>query len=53
MPVDGPDEAVRVANDSDYGLSAEVFSEDVPAALEEFTELRWITVQWLKRDYPI
>ena len=34
--VDGgrPDEAVRVANDSEYGLSAAVFSENVPAALE-------------------
>ncbi|HUA04190.1 MAG TPA: aldehyde dehydrogenase [Solirubrobacteraceae bacterium] len=96
MPVDGPEEAVRVANDSEYGLSASVFSENVPealelaqriesgichvndttvhdepqmpfggvkasgfgrfggrAALEEFTELRWITVQSLKRDYPI
>jgi len=96
LPVDGPDEAVRVANDSEYGLSAAVFSENVPAALElaqriesgichvndttvhdepqmpfggvkasgfgrfggraaleEFTELRWISVQSLKRDYPI
>ncbi len=96
MSVDGPDEAVRVANDSDYGLSAAVFSENVPAALElaqriesgichindttvhdepqmpfggvkasgygrfggraaleEFTELRWITVQELPRHYPI
>jgi len=96
MPVEGPDEAVRVANDSEYGLSAAVFSEDVPralelaqriesgichvndttvqdepqmpfggvkasgfgrfggrAALEEFTELRWITVQELPRQYPI
>jgi len=34
MPVDRPDEAVRVANDSEYGLSAAVFSEDVPRALE-------------------
>ncbi len=96
MPVDGVDEAVRVANDSEYGLSAAVFSKDVPAALElaqriesgichindttvqdepqmpfggvkasgfgrfggraaleEFTELRWITVQELPRQYPI
>jgi benzaldehyde dehydrogenase (NAD) len=96
MPVDGVEEAVRVANDSEYGLSAAVFSEDVPAALElaqriesgichindttvhdepqmpfggvkasgfgrfggraaleEFTELRWITVQELPREYPI
>src|ERR1700735_1960859 len=96
VAVDGPDEAVRVANDTDYGLAAAVFSENVPAALElaqriesgichindatardepqmpfggvkasgfgrfggraaleEFTELRWITVQELPRDYPI
>jgi benzaldehyde dehydrogenase (NAD) len=96
VPVDGPDEAVAVANDTEYGLSAAVFSEDVPAALElaqriesgichvndttvqdepqmpfggvkasgwgrfggraaleEFTELRWITVQELPRQYPI
>jgi acyl-CoA reductase-like NAD-dependent aldehyde dehydrogenase len=96
VEVDGPDEAVRVANDTDYGLSAAVFSENVPAALElaqriesgichvndttvhdepqmpfggvkasgfgrfggraaleEFTELRWITVQEIPRQYPI
>jgi acyl-CoA reductase-like NAD-dependent aldehyde dehydrogenase len=96
VAVDGPDEAVRVANDTEYGLSAAVFSENVPAALElaqriesgichindttvqdepqmpfggvkasgfgrfggraaleEFTELRWITVQDLPRQYPI
>ena len=96
VPVDGPDDAVRVANDTEYGLAAAVFSEDVPAALElaqriesgichvndttvhdepqmpfggvkgsgwgrfggraaleEFTELRWLTVQELPREYPI
>ncbi|MGO9954977.1 MAG: aldehyde dehydrogenase family protein, partial [Solirubrobacteraceae bacterium] len=96
VSVDGPDEAVRVANDTEYGLSASVFSQNVPfalelaqqiesgichindttvhdepqmpfggvkasgwgrfggrAALEEFTELRWITVQSLPREYPI
>jgi acyl-CoA reductase-like NAD-dependent aldehyde dehydrogenase len=96
VPVDGPDEAVAVANDTEYGLSAAVFSENVPAALElaqriesgichvndttvqdepqmpfggvkasgwgrfggraaleEFTELRWITVQEQRREYPI
>ncbi len=96
VAVDGPDEAVQVANDTEYGLSAAVFSENVPAALElaqriesgichindttvhdepqmpfggvkasgfgrfggraaleEFTELRWITVQELPRQYPI
>jgi benzaldehyde dehydrogenase (NAD) len=96
VPVDGPEEAVRVANDTEYGLAAAVFSSDVAAALElaqriesgichindttvhdepqmpfggvkasgwgrfggraaleEFTELRWITVQELPREYPI
>ncbi len=96
VPVDGPDEAVAMANDTEYGLSAAVFSENVPAALElaqriesgichvndttvqdepqmpfggvkasgwgrfggraaleEFTELRWITVQEQPREYPI
>jgi vanillin dehydrogenase len=96
IEVDGPDEAVAVANDTEYGLSAAVFSQDVSAALElaqriesgichindttvqdepqmpfggvkasgwgrfggrqgleEFTELRWITVQDLPREYPI
>jgi vanillin dehydrogenase len=96
VTVDGPDEAVRVANDTEYGLSAAIFSQNVPyalelaqriesgichvndttvqdepqmpfggvkasgfgrfggrAALEEFTELRWITVQELARQYPI
>ena len=96
VPVEGPDEAVRVANDTEYGLAAAVFSENIPAALElaqriesgichvndttvhdepqmpfggvkasgwgrfggraaleEFTELRWVTVQELPREYPI
>ena len=37
----------------DIDRAAAVFSENVPAALEEFTELRWISVQELPRDYPI
>jgi acyl-CoA reductase-like NAD-dependent aldehyde dehydrogenase len=96
VPVDGVDEAVRVANDTEYGLASAVFSRDVDAALavaarletgmchindttvndeppmpfggvkasgwgrfggkaalEEFTELRWITVQDEPRQYPI
>lgn len=95
-PVDGDDEAVRVANDTEYGLAAAVFGEDVDhaleiarriesgichinsstvhdepqmpfggvkasgwgrfggrAALEEFTELRWMSVQQTSRHYPI
>jgi hypothetical protein len=43
VEVDGVDEAVATANDTEYGLSAAVWSANVPAALEEFTELRWIT----------
>jgi len=96
VPVEGTDEAVRVANDTEYRLSASVFGEDVDAAmavarriesgichvnsstvrdepqmpfggvkssgwgrfggraaLEEFTELRWMTVQQRARHYPI
>ena len=92
---DGDDEAVRVANDSPYGLSAAVFSRDTTralgvagridsgichvngptvhdeanmpfggvkdsgygrfggkAAIAEFTDLRWITVQSGTRHYP-
>ena len=96
VPVDGVDEAVRVANDTEYGLSSAVFSRDIElalsvaarlqtgmchindatvndepsmpfggvknsgwgrfggkAALEEFTELRWITIQDAPREYAI
>jgi vanillin dehydrogenase len=96
VPVDGDDEAVRVANDTEYGLAAAVFGEDVDhaleiarriesgichvnastvhdepqvpfggvkasgwgrfggrAALDEFTELRWMSVQQTSRHYPI
>jgi acyl-CoA reductase-like NAD-dependent aldehyde dehydrogenase len=93
--VKGDEEALRVANDTEYGLSAAVFSENVArawnvarriesgichingptvhdepqmpfggvkasgygrfggrAAIDEFTTLRWITVQTGKRHYP-
>jgi vanillin dehydrogenase len=96
LAVEGREEAVRVANDTEYGLAAAVFGRHVPsaldvarqiesgichvngstvhdepqmpfggvkasgwgrfggrAALEEFTELRWITVQQGSRQYPL
>jgi acyl-CoA reductase-like NAD-dependent aldehyde dehydrogenase len=34
VPVDGDDEAVRVANDTEYGLSAAVFGRDIARAFE-------------------
>jgi acyl-CoA reductase-like NAD-dependent aldehyde dehydrogenase len=92
----GVDDAVRLANDSEYGLSAAVFGRDVgralavarriesgichvnsatvqdegqmpfggvkssgygrfggKAAIEAFTELRWVTVTSEKGHYPI
>jgi acyl-CoA reductase-like NAD-dependent aldehyde dehydrogenase/ABC-type branched-subunit amino acid transport system ATPase component len=93
--VKGVDEAVRVANDTEYGLSASVFGKDIAralsvakriqsgichinaptvhdegqmpfggtkasgygrfggkAAIDEFTELRWITIQTGPHAYP-
>jgi acyl-CoA reductase-like NAD-dependent aldehyde dehydrogenase len=96
IEVDGVEEAIRVANDTEYGLSASVFSTNIEQAeqvasqiesgichindatvhdepqvpfggvkasgwgrfggewaAEEFTELRWITIQDEAREYPI
>jgi vanillin dehydrogenase len=96
MSADSPEEAVRIANDTEYGLAASVFGGHVPtaldvarqiesgichvngatvhdepqmpfggvkasgwgrfggkAAIEEFTELRWITIQHGSRHYPL
>jgi acyl-CoA reductase-like NAD-dependent aldehyde dehydrogenase len=93
--VDGEEEAIRVANDTEYGLSAAVFSRDISramgvasriesgichingptvhdeaqmpfggvkasgygrfggkAAIDQFTELRWMTIQNGPRHYP-
>jgi acyl-CoA reductase-like NAD-dependent aldehyde dehydrogenase len=93
---DSDDEAIRLANDSEYGLSSAVFSRDIgramavaqriesgichingptvhdeaqmpfggvkgsgygrfggKAAIAEFTDLRWITVQTGPRHFPI
>lgn len=94
--VSGADEAVRVANDTEYGLSAAVFGTDINKALdvalriqsggvhingatvaneaqapyggtkasgygrfdsraviEEFTELKWITIEPPRQQYPL
>ncbi|MBY6685631.1 aldehyde dehydrogenase [Rhodococcus sp. BP-149] len=96
IEVDSVDEAVAVANDTEYGLSSAVFGRDAAAALDvasrirsgichingatvhdeaqmpfggvgasgwgrfgsraaldEFTDLRWITIQSGSRHYPI
>jgi acyl-CoA reductase-like NAD-dependent aldehyde dehydrogenase len=96
LRVESDQEAVRLANDSEYGLSAAVFSRDIPrameiakqiqsgichinsstvadeaqmpfggvkgsgygrfggrAAIDEFTDLRWITIQNTPRHYPV
>jgi acyl-CoA reductase-like NAD-dependent aldehyde dehydrogenase len=93
--VKGDEEALRIANDTEYGLSAAIFSRDIArawkmarrvesgichingptvhdepqmpfggvkgsgygrfggkAAIDEFTTLRWITVQTGARHYP-
>ncbi|MDX2705838.1 aldehyde dehydrogenase family protein [Streptomyces sp. PA03-6a] len=34
ISVDGPEEALRVANDNDYGLTSAVFTRDIPLALD-------------------
>ncbi|MDT3687880.1 MAG: aldehyde dehydrogenase [Pseudorhodoplanes sp.] len=93
--VKGDEEAIKIANDTEYGLSAAVFSKDIAralgvakriqsgichinaptvhdegqmpfggtkasgygrfggkAAIDEFTELRWITIQTGPHPYP-
>jgi len=40
IPYDGVDEAVRIANDSDYGLSGSVWSGDNAAALDVARRVR-------------
>jgi len=96
LRVDSDEQAVALANEGDYGLSASVFSRDIArataiarriqsgichvnsstvadeaqmpfggvrnsgygrfggkAAIDEFTDLRWITIQTAPRHYPV
>ena len=40
MPYDDPDDAVRIANDSDYGLSGSVWTSDVEAGIDVARKVR-------------
>ncbi|GIW43682.1 MAG: aldehyde dehydrogenase [Candidatus Binatia bacterium] len=40
LPYDDVDEAVRIANDSEYGLGGAIYSADVPKALELAKQIR-------------
>jgi aldehyde dehydrogenase (NAD+) len=58
LPHDGDDDAVRIANDSDYGLSGGVFSADRERALRVARRMRTGTVgvnggSWYGADAPI
>lgn len=96
ISINSDEEAIQVANDTEYGLASSVFSQNIPRALaiarqvqsgmchingptvhdeaqmpfggmkgsgygrfggragiDEFTELRWITINTISRQYPI
>jgi aldehyde dehydrogenase (NAD+) len=40
LPYDDPDDAVRIANDSDYGLSGSVWTSDVEAGIDVARKVR-------------
>jgi betaine-aldehyde dehydrogenase len=51
MPFDDPEEAVRLANDTPYGLAAAVWTRDIGRALKMARRLRAGTV-WLNDSQP-
>ncbi len=51
MPFDEPDEVVRLANDSDYGLAAAVWTRDIKKAIRTARALRAGTV-WINDSQP-
>ena len=51
MPVDGDDEAVALMNDSDYGLTASIWSDDVDVAIAIGDRLETGTVYLNRCDY--
>lgn len=52
MKVSGDDEAVRLMNDSEFGLTASVWTKDVPAAEKLIERVEAGTVFVNRSDYP-
>ena len=51
MPVDGDEEAVRLMNDSDYGLTASIWTSDAEAAAHIGAQVETGTVFMNRCDY--
>jgi acyl-CoA reductase-like NAD-dependent aldehyde dehydrogenase len=51
IPFEDPDEVVRLANDSDYGLAAAVWTRDVKKALTTARALR-AGIVWINDTQP-